>query len=185
MTKYTKEVTIAKLGLPVLLVAIIVFLNLISTVITFLENNVNIMIGLFILGLLIILAWIIRGTKDEEKEKKVIAMDTQEKILLLDLLLYDIKADWDFNVGDRQRDPRIWECVEILDSLNSEQLNVLPYFANIGLYLTGKFEGGIFGADRGGFEGLQQVHKLKLGNCYLSPQFKKKANELLRMKINL
>ena len=104
-------------------------------------------------------------------------MNTKEKLLLLDILMTDIRGDWDGGKYKRYKDIRVWKCLELIGELNSIaidythkdylivcNINWDNFYKTMGEYLTARFEGRALRKSvcDGGYEGLDAFHKLKL-----------------------
>lgn len=117
-------------------------------------------------------------------------MNYEEKICLLEQLLWDIRSDWDFcktiekTIQLRAKDKRVHEAVKILNEVHaSGEPNAWAFrmHERIGLYLIG-YDGRILRAPlkKGGYEGLEKIHKLKPDFSKRSLAFRNKCKQLLR-----
>jgi hypothetical protein len=106
---------------------------------------------------------------------KMTNMDCKEKVLLLQLLLLDIRRGWDSSKTKIFKDKRVWKAIQLVNEIeykHGEEMQELwkgfnyniPHkiLVNLGLYLTGQYEGRIFNSSYfdGGYEGLGDVHGL-------------------------
>lgn len=98
--------------------------------------------------------------------------DEKEKFLLLQILMTDIRMD--FSVWARQ-DARVDKCIDLAFDLHSSFLDnehsaadvatarlLFKVIQRLGVYLTGRYEGGYLRAsfDEGGYEGMEEKHGL-------------------------
>lgn len=121
-------------------------------------------------------------------------MSTAEKMMLLEWLMYDIRANWH---GPKQRlkDKRVWKCLELIDQLyriatNREHadhnlvrnISWHKFYERIGLYLTGRFEGRILreSISNGGYEGLEQIHGRNPAHSCCSLEYRKTFKSLIK-----
>ncbi len=122
-----------------------------------------------------------------------------EKVLLLEMLMMDIRHDWDKNPQDRHKDPRVLACIQIIWECqnfthNKRDTNYIfiemvkwhGFMQNIGLYLTGKYEGRILKESHynGGYEGLHLIHRLPYQFSKQTKPFCFVAKQLLRTRFD-
>ncbi len=134
------------------------------------------------------------------RNKKVIPenipMKYRELILLLESIMYDIRAHWGGGMISRAKDKRVKKCLDIVIKISikaheveSNELNKVEwskFFECIGLYLTGVYEGRILKTSYkyGGYEGLDKIHGLNDNPKNHSKWYQKELKKYQRYKLN-
>jgi hypothetical protein len=121
-------------------------------------------------------------------------MSTAEKIMLLEWLMYDIRAWW-HKGKTRLKDKRVWKCIALIGQLwkitqdNSHPDHKLvrdivwhKFYERIGLYLTGQYEGRILRASvmEGGYEGLEKFHGRNPAHSLCSVEYRREFKRLVK-----
>lgn len=136
----------------------------------------------------------------DKKPKKIIPdnipMKYREMILLLESIMYDIRAGWDKGMLKRAKDKRVEKCIDIICKINrainneSGELCKLTkwdkMYEPIGLYLTGVYEGRILRTsyNNGGYEGLEKIHGLPRNPKHRSKWYQKELKKFQRYKLH-